>query len=162
MKLSILSIFLLLSVTGFSQIQNSIEKFRITQFMENGKNVTKENKGRQQYIMFFKNEKNELCFEVGSLVANEKSYGMVYLTQPKEKIQTKDNCTAETMNFRWKYHNSYDSACGYATNTFTKIFTEPIVSFRLIMASQELDLFEYSGYMEISSEYSDKTELAKR
>ena len=162
MKLSILSIVLLLSVTGFSQIQNSIEKFRITQFMENGKNVTKDYKGRQQYIMFFKNEKNELCFEVGSQVAREKSYGLVYITQPKEKIQTKDNCTAETMNFRWKYQNSYDSACGYATNTFTKIFTEPIVSFRLIMATQELDVFEYSGYMELSSEYFDKTELAKK
>ena len=106
MKLSILPIFLLLTVTGFSQIQNSTEKFRITQFMENGKNVTKDYKGRQQYIMFFKNEKNELCFEVGSLVANEKSYGVVFLTQPKEVIQTKDNCSAETINFRWKYHNS--------------------------------------------------------
>jgi hypothetical protein len=162
MKLTILSIVLLLSVTGFSQIQNSIEKFRITDFKENGKNVTKENKGRQQYIMFFKNEKNELCFEVGSLVAREKSYGVVFLTQPKEKIQTKDNCSAETMNFRWKYHNSYDSACGYASNTFTKIFTEPIVSFHFRMATQELDVFEYSGYMEISSEYFDKTELAKK
>ena len=162
MKLSILSIVLLLSITGFSQIQNSIEKFRITQFMENGKNVTKENKGRQQYIMFFKNEKNELCFEVGSLVANEKSYGLVYLTQPKEEIQTKDNCFAETMNFRWKYHNSYDSTCGYATNTFTKIFTEPTISFRFRMATQELDVFEYSGYMETASEYADETALAKR
>jgi hypothetical protein len=162
MKLTILSIVLLLSVTGFSQIQNSIEKFRITDFKENGKNVTKENKGRQQYIMFFKNEKNELCFAVGSLVANEKSYGVVFLIQPKEKIQTKDNCSAETMNFRWKYHNSYDSACGYATNTFTKIFTEPTISFRFRMATQELDVFEYSGYMEISSEYFDKTELAKK
>ena len=162
MKLSILSIFLLLSVTGFSQIQNSIEKFRITQFMENGKNVTKENKGRQQYIMFFKNEKNELCFAVGSLVVNEKSYGVVFLTKPKEVFQTKDNCSAETMNFRWKYHNSYDSACGYASNTFTKIFTEPIVSFHFRMATQELDVFEYSGYMETASEYFDKTELAKK
>jgi hypothetical protein len=162
MKLTILSIVLLLSVTGFSQIQNSIEKFRITDFKENGKNVTKENKGRQQYIMFFKNEKNELCFEVGSQVVREKSYGLVYLIQPKEKIQTKDNCSAETMNFRWKYHNSYDSACGYASNTFTKIFTEPIVSFHFRMATQELDVFEYSGYMEISSEYFDKTELAKK
>lgn len=162
MKLSILPIFLLLTVTGFSQIQNSTEKFRITQFMENGKNVTKDYKGRQQYIMFFKNEKNELCFEVGSLVANEKSYGLVYLTQPKEEIQTKDNCSAETMNFRWKYHNSYDSTFGYATNTFTKIFTEPIVSFRFRMATQELDVFEYSGYMEIASNYADETELAKR
>ena len=135
MKLFILSIGLLLSVTGFSQIQNSTEKFRITQFKENGKNVTKQYKGRQQYIMFFQNDKNELCFEVGSQVANEKSYGLVYLTQPKEEIQTKDNCFAETMNFRWKYHNSYDSACGYATNTFTKIFTAPTVSFRFIMAT---------------------------
>jgi hypothetical protein len=30
------------------------------------------------------------------------------------------------------------------------------------MATQELDVFEYSGYMEISSEYFDKTELAKK
>ena len=162
MKLFILSIGLLLSVTGFSQIQNSTEKFRITQFKENGKNVTKQYKGRQQYIMFFQNDKNELCFEVGSQVANEKSYGLVYLTQPKEEIQTKDNCFAETMNFRWKYHNSYDSACGYATNTFTKIFTAPTISFRFIMATQELDVFEYSGYMESASEYADETALAKR
>ncbi len=112
--------------------------------------------------MFFENEKNELCFAVGSLVANEKSYGVVFLTQPKEVIQTKDNCSAETMNFRWKYHNSYDSTFGYATNTFTKIFTEPIVSFSFRMATQELDVFEYSGYMEKPTESYDETELAKR
>ena len=162
MKLSLLFIFLLLSITVISQTQNSTERYRITQFKENGKNVTKEYKGLEQYLMFFENNKNELCFAIGSQITKEKSYGVIYSTVSKKNIQTKDNCSAETMSFRWKYRNSYDSVCGYATNTFTKIFTEPIVSFHCIMATQDLVVYEYSGYMEKPAEYFNETELAKR
>ncbi len=162
MKLYLLTIFLLLSITVISQTQNSTERYRITQFKENGKNVTKEYKGKEQYLLFFENEKNESCFAIGSQITKEKSYGLIYLTDSKKKIQTKDNCSAETLNFRWKYRNSYDSVCGYAVNTFTKIFTEPVVSFHCIMATQDLVVYEYSGYMEKPSEYFNETELAKR
>jgi hypothetical protein len=162
MKLSLLAIFFLLNLTAISQTPNPTERYRITQFKENGKNVTKEYKGREQYLLFFENEKNESCFALGSEITKEKSYGMIYLTDSKKNIQTKDNCSAETINFRWKYHNSYDSVCGYATNTFTKIFTEPIVSFHCVMATQDLVVYEYSGYMEKPSEYFNETELVKR
>ena len=162
MKLYILTIFLLLSITVISQTQNSTERYRITQFKENGKNVTKEYKGKEQYLMFFENDKNELCFAIGSQITKEKSYGVIHLNDSKKNIQTKDNCTAEIMNFRWKYRNSYDSVCGYAVNTFTKIFTEPVVSFHCIMATQDLVVYEYSGYMEKPAEYFNETELAKR
>jgi len=162
MKLSLLTIFLLLSITVISQTQNSTERYKITQFKENGKNVTKEYNGKEQYLMFFENEKNELCFAIGSQITKEKSYGVVYLNEPKKGIITKDNCSAESMNFRWKYRNSYDSVCGYAANTFIKIFTEPVISFHCIMATQDLVVYEYSGYMEKPSEYFNETELAKR
>ena len=35
------------------------------------------------------------------------------------------------------------------------------IAFRVV-GNQELDVFEYSGYMETASEYADETALAKR
>jgi hypothetical protein len=55
MKLSLLAIFFLLNLTAISQTPNPTERYRITQFKEYGKNVTKEYKGREQYLLFFEN-----------------------------------------------------------------------------------------------------------
>jgi hypothetical protein len=89
-----------------TQIFDSV-KYLITEAKINKVDYSQDFFEKGQYLTFYKDENDEYGLFNSMGNKEEYSYGKIYGLKVK-KIE-EDECPAETFNFRWLYHNSYDN-----------------------------------------------------
>ena len=135
--------FLLLLFNVNAQIIDS-SKYFITKALINNEDLSTDYSSNKQYLSFYKNEQNELCFLNSRFNKEEYSYGRInHYRLLKSKI---DSFNVDEISFRWNFRNSYDIDTGYAVVQLTKLYknNQPEFSFKMVSPS---DIIEFSGYV---------------
>jgi hypothetical protein len=86
----------------------------------------------------------------GSIVskANQQSYGIISELIHTSTAETGKEYATDSFSFKWTYSNSYDNNQGTATVKLVKIEKPGGKAFTLKIIPENLDLLEYTGYME--------------
>lgn len=155
MKILVILLFAFWPLLTLSQKQETLSKFIITESTINGKDKTDFDINRGGYFVFYKNDKNELCFANYSKYTKDQSYGRVHNLSVKKQKESSSSYKSDIFNYRWKYYNTYDANTGYATITLIKIYKPQGIAFSLRMILPNLDVSNYKGYMEGSLNLED-------
>ncbi len=154
MKTIIFLIFLFPSIC-LGQEQKTLAKFIITESTLNGNDNTQFDIDRGGYFVFYENEYKKLCFANYAKNWDQQSYGELHNFESETLPETETTYKAHIFKYRWKYYNSYDTKTGYATIRMTKIYKPQGVVFTLKMILPNLDILEYTGYMEGSLDFNN-------
>jgi hypothetical protein len=153
-----LLLFLVFSLLGFKSFsqQETLAKFIVLEFKNNGQDYTNWSLDRSQYIVFFVNEDKKLCMaNVCGTCKNEQSYGNLYHLDNKSYGETNTTYKMDIFKYRWQYFNTYDNKTGSAIIELTKVYKPQGVAFEMKMIIENLDILTYKGYMEGSINFSD-------
>jgi hypothetical protein len=130
---------------SFSQFQ---EKYRITEFSDNGKDYSDEAvKNGVTFIFSQKTETSDFYFK--NLWANKGSFsvGKIKVLETKMYEETEETIAAEMTLFEWNYSNSYDDNKGTAKVLFIRFIEDKIEKFKCEIYIESSDvLLKYSGY----------------
>jgi hypothetical protein len=150
--LSILTLALVFSSALAQQKKtekSSPAKYRITESKYNEVDHTAIDLNRGGFFMFLDlDETGELHLLNLSDESEEYSYGLISKIEQTSSVETADTYASENFEFKWNYFNTYDEKNGYATVSLTKIFKPQGTIFTLTMVLSNLDIIEYSGYVE--------------
>lgn len=138
-----------------AQNQEELARFRITEAILNGNDITQWYFDRKQFIVFYKNKAKDLCMANVSGINDDQSYGTLSSFTHEKLKETDKSYQVDIFNFRWKYYNSYDDNTGYATVVFTKVYKPQGVLFTIKMVQANLDVLILKGYMEGSLNLND-------
>ena len=130
---------------SFSQFQ---EKYRITEFSDNGKDYSDEAvKNGVTFIFSQKTETSDFYFK--NLWANKGSFstGKIKVLETKMYEETEETIATEMTLFEWNYSNSYDDNKGNAKVLFIRFIEDKIEKFKCEIYIESSDvLMKYSGY----------------
>lgn len=144
MKILLILQLLLLSKTSINaQIFDSV-KYLITEAKINKVDYSQHYFENGQYLTFYKDEDDEYCLL--NSMGNKEEYSYGKILGLKVKKTEEDECPAETINFRWFYHNSYNNDSGYAVVQLKRIYRENGIEFSIKILSKKLEIFEFSGF----------------
>lgn len=154
MKKYIIVIGILLTpLLVFAQDQKVISKFRILEARHNGVDFTDWSLSQNNYLVLFTDDDGETC--LSNVTDEGQSYGGSSLLDYKEHPETKDTYSMLVYQFRWKYHNTYDSHRGSAIIELTVIHKPHASNFELKMIQENMDVNVYKGYIDGSIDFSN-------
>jgi hypothetical protein len=149
MRIRLVIILLLATIRlAYCQQQTVIAKFTVQSAKKNHTDVTQYYTSNNAYFAFYITADKQVYF--GSIVSrlNQQSYGAIFGLTHTAEPETTSSYATDTFNFKWSYSNSYDNHQGAATVKLVKIDKPGGVAFELKIIPENLDLLEYSGYME--------------
>lgn len=126
--------------------QRELVKFIVLEAKQNGVDYTDWALDKGNYLVFFLNEYDKLCFS--NVTDGEQSHGLVSNMRHQEIEETETTYTADYYTFRWSYSNTYDGKKGSSLVELTKIYKEQAVAFVIKMITENMDVLTYKGYME--------------
>lgn len=153
-KFSILVTILMLSFTNNIYAQKIDIKMVVLDAKQNGNNISDWYLKRKQFLAIYTNKDNELLFANVSGVNDEQSFGDMFGTEIKDQAETDTTYKAKDISFSWKYHNNYDAKKGTAQMNITLIYKPQGIVFNCNMILENLDFYEYTGYVEGSLDSS--------
>lgn len=128
------------------QDQQVLAKFVVLEANLNGVDYTDWALNKGNYLIFFLNEYNKLCFS--NITDGEQSHGLISNMKHQEIEETHTTYGADHYTFRWSYSNTYDKKKGSALVELMKIYKEQAVAFEIKMVAENMDIITYKGYME--------------
>ena len=155
-KFIVLFIIMTLSLGNnvYAQKQKIDIKMIILDAKENGNNVSNWHLKRKQFVAIYTTSKNEVFFANVSGVNDEQSYGEMFGIEIKNQAETDTTYKAKDISFSWKYNNNYDTKKGTAQMNITLIYKPQGIVFNCNMILENLDFYEYTGYVEGSLDSS--------
>lgn len=140
----------------FSQVQNTIAKFIITNANENGKNISETLINNDSFTVFY-TIKGDERMQMANVwkKSNTQSYGPTYLYSDETINETDKNYETYIMKFNWDYYNSYDNKKGTSKVQLIKIHKPQGITFSLKIITESLDVIEYNGFMEGTLNFSE-------
>ena len=145
-KLSLVLIILTsICNTSFSQFQ---EKYRVTEFNDNGKDYSEEaTKNGVTLIFSQKTETSDFYFKNLWVNTGSFSIGKMKVLETKMYEETEETIAGEMTLFEWHYSNSYDKNKGTAKVLFVRYMEDKIEKFKCEIYIESSDeLLIYSGY----------------
>jgi len=125
------------------------DKYIITESKYNGVDQTAYDLDREGFFAFIELEGSVKIHLVNSSeVYDDFSYGPISKIEYSKSVETDEEYGSDTFNFKWNYRNSYDDVNGYATVKFKRVFKPQGTIFQMNIILPNLDLIEYSGYLE--------------
>lgn len=140
-------------IIGMAQDQKIIAKFGILEARLNGVDFTEWCMDRNNYLVLFTDENNEVC--LSNVTNGEQSYGGISVLDYKNIPETRDTYETNVYKMRWKYHNTYDTHSGSALIELTVIHKPHATSYELKMVQENMDVNIYKGYIEGSVDLSN-------
>ena len=126
--------------------QKELVRFVVLEANFNGTDYTDWALNKGNYLVFFLNEYDKLCFS--NVTDGEQSHGLVLNIKHQEIEATNTIYAADHYTFRWGYSNTYDKKKGSALVELTKLYKEQAVAFEIKMVTENMDILIYKGYME--------------
>jgi hypothetical protein len=150
LKFSLLLIIMMLCLADntYAQKQKIDIKMVVLDAKQNGNNISDLYLKRKQFLTIYNNEDNELLFANVSGVNDDQSFGDMFGTETKDQAETDTTFRAKDISFSWKYINNYDKKQGTATVNINLIFKPQGTVFYCHMMLENLDVYEYTGYVE--------------
>jgi hypothetical protein len=158
LKLSIVitAVIFLCNLKGYSQRQETLAKFIITDATTNGVDVTPTLLANKAYTVFFTSDNDGLIYMANVWPkSNSQSYGPMYSVETQKKRETYETYEADIFYFNWRYINTYDNKKGTAKVQVIKIYKPQGVAFTVKIIPENLDIIVYKGYMEGTIDFSD-------
>jgi hypothetical protein len=143
----ILVLVIFLSEIFCTNAQQKTIKMVILDAKQNGSNISEWYLKRNQYLSIYTN-KNELGFANVSSTNNEQSYGGIFGLEVEDTAETDSTYKGKDIHFSWKYKNNYDSKEGTAKMNISLVYKPQGTVFYCHMMLENLDLYEYTGYLE--------------
>ena len=130
---------------SFSQFQ---EKYRVTEFYDNGKDYSEEALINEVTLIFSqKTETSDFYFKNLWVNTGSFSIGKIKVLETKKYEETEDALAGEMTFFEWYYSNSYDNNKGTAKVLFVRFVEDKIEKFKCEIYIESSDeLLIYSGY----------------
>lgn len=144
----------MLSFTNNIYAQKIDIKMVVLDAKQNGNNISDWYLKRKQFLAIYTNKDNELLFANVSGIDDEQSFGDMFGTEIKDQAETDTTYKAKDISFSWKYHNNYDTKKGTAQMNITLIYKPQGIVFNCNMILENLDFYEYTGYVEGSLDSS--------
>jgi hypothetical protein len=151
---SILTFLFLSAVLTLSAQQNSTKKeqskkYIITESKINEVDNTAFDLDREGFLTFVELEDDDNLYLVNdSQVYEGFTYGKISKIEHSNTEETAEDYQSDTFDFMWNHNNSYDDVTGYASVRLTKIYKPQGIIFTMLIVYANLDLLEYSGYIE--------------
>lgn len=148
MKVRLLLLILIGSVRLVYGQQTVVAKFIIQTAQRNHTDLSQFYTSNNAYFVFYITADKNVYF--GSIVskANQQSYGAISELEHTSTPETGKEYATDSFSFKWAYSNSYDNKQGTATVKLVKIDKPGGKAFTLKIIPDNLDLLEYTGYME--------------
>jgi hypothetical protein len=143
--------FFLVSATAQQKTSKKTNPYRyiITESKINETDNTAFDLDREGFLTFINLEDTDDLYLVNdSKVYDTFSYGPISKIERKETFETNELFASDTFIFKWHFRNSYDEKSGYASVKFIRIFKPQGTIFSMYIVLPNLDLIEYSGYIE--------------
>jgi hypothetical protein len=132
----------------YAQSQDTTIKMVILDAKINGVGMSEWYLERKQFLAIYTNSDGEICFANVSQSNDEQSYGETFDFEVEETAETDSTYQGKDLLFSWKYSNTYDSKEGTAKIKINLIFKPQGVVFHCNMMLENLEVCEYTGYVE--------------
>lgn len=124
-------------------------RYIITESKINEVDRTEFDLNREGFLSFVElKETGEFNLVNSSAINDEFSYGPISKLEFSETEETEEEYRSDTVEFNWHYYNSYDDVSGYASVKLIRVFKPQGIIFTMIIVLTNLDVIEYSGYVE--------------
>lgn len=133
---------------GYAQSQETSMKMTILDAKLSGTNVSDWYLERKQFLTIYTNSDDEVCFANVSAVNDEQSFGEIFGLEVEDTAETDSTYQGKDLIFSWKYNNTYNSKEGTARIRINLIYKPQGVVFHCNMILENLDIIEYTGYVE--------------
>lgn len=137
---------LLLLAIGFNAYAQQTEtsaRFAVTQAINNGEDESTSYIKKRQTLHIYRNEKKQWCFSNGAGTTSEISYGQLFALNGDKATWTLPATTNDTLQFRWKYLNSYDTETGYSLLSISKTNDPNGRAYYFKIITQDGDVYAY-------------------
>lgn len=142
-------LFLSATAQHKSTKEKTPDKYIVTESKYNGVDNSEFDLDREGFLSFMElDDSGKVHLVNASAVYDDFSHGPISKIEHTKSVETGDEYGSDSFNFKWNYSNSYDDEMGYATVRFTRIFKPQGTIFQMRMILPNLDLIEYSGYLE--------------
>lgn len=151
MKLKLLFILFasLLSQNISAQNQKMIAKFIIQDARINKIDISERVIKAGAYVVIYETKTGETYMATVMDKDDTQTFGEIFdVGDIEKKSETEKEYASETYSFRWSYKNSQDEKRGTARVSLSKIFKPTGTMFSARILLENLDLYEYKGYME--------------
>lgn len=145
MKTIFFILFLFVSENIFAQ--SAFAKFDILQATIDGEDQTAWALGREQFLMFYSNEDDQITLSNNCGNCDDYSSGKVKLLDIKVIEETENTYKKIAYKFRWRFYNSYNSEKGEAYIEMTKIYRPYSTDFEMTIFLENDGILEYKGEM---------------
>lgn len=146
-KIIILLSLLSISSILWGQNQKELARFYITHAVNNGHDTTKQIVSWGLYTVFYTIDGVLYMANVAENHGTQ-SYGEVYNMRHEVLPETNTQYRMDIFYFNWSYANDYDSGEGTCAVEFSKVYKPQGTVSYLKMVTEDLEVIEYTGYME--------------
>jgi hypothetical protein len=147
--LIILLVMFAFCVSSFSvKAQDESFKMIILDAKANGNNISDWYLERGQFLKMYSNGEGQVSFANASPSNNEQSYGEIFGFESEDTPETDSTYQGKDLYFSWKYKNTYNNDEGTAKVKIVLVFKPQGVVFHCNMMLENLDIYEYTGYLE--------------
>ncbi len=155
-KYLLIFVCILYSFNSFAQKQDATARFIVTDAKINGQDVTPAVVSQMGiYTVFYTPKGGSLCMANVCSKIDSQSYGPIYDFNQEHQDETNNTYRSDIFSFRWNYANTYDNKTGTCSVQFVKIYKPQGIVTILKIIQENLDVTEYTGYMEGSIDFSN-------
>ncbi|NBA84769.1 hypothetical protein GVN16_03315 [Emticicia sp. CRIBPO] len=150
----IISIILCFSfcTSSFAQDKKIVNRMVVLGSKYNDDNNSDYYRGGSHFLTLYIYQENVVVFANETIVSSDTlaSYGQIFDFEVK---RTKEPLKSN-YSFKWMYRNTYDDIRGTARVSLDFIYSKKGMLFKCIMVLENLDKYEYTGYVEGTADIS--------